>query len=47
MPSYDGKNKINKDELLSGLRDLGILIPKQAAEVILLFLIFISHICRN
>ena len=34
MASYDGYNKIYKDEFLSGLRHLGILLPKQAAEVI-------------
>lgn len=33
MGSYDGVNKINKDEFLAGLRDLGILLPKAAAEV--------------
>ena len=34
MKSYDGSNKINKDEFLSGLRDVGILLPKSEAEVI-------------
>ena len=34
MKSYDGYNKIDKDEFLFGLRDLGILLPKVAAEVI-------------
>jgi hypothetical protein len=33
MKSYDGLNKIDKDEFLAGLRDLGILLPKLAAEV--------------
>jgi hypothetical protein len=33
MGSYDGVNKINKDEFLAGLRDIGILLPKSAAEV--------------
>ena len=33
MGSYDGINKINKDEFLAGLRDIGILLPKAAAEV--------------
>ena len=35
MKSYDGYNKIDKDEFLFGLRDLGILLPKVAAEVII------------
>ena len=33
MKSYDGVNKIDKDEFLVALRDLGILLPKVAAEV--------------
>jgi hypothetical protein len=33
MKSYDGYNKIDKDEFLFCLRDLGILLPKVAAEV--------------
>jgi hypothetical protein len=33
MKTYDGYNKIEKDEFLYGLRDLGILLPKVAAEV--------------
>jgi hypothetical protein len=33
MTSYDGYNKINKDEFLSGLRDIGVLLPKSEAEV--------------
>jgi hypothetical protein len=33
MQSYDGFNKIDKDEFLAGLRDLGVLLPKLAAEV--------------
>jgi len=33
MNSYDGYNKINKDEFLAGLRDGGVLLPKSAAEV--------------
>ena len=33
MNSYDGYNKLNKDEFLAGLRDIGILLPKLAAEV--------------
>jgi hypothetical protein len=33
MASYDGYNKINKDEFLSGLRDIGVLLPKSEAEV--------------
>jgi Ca2+-binding EF-hand superfamily protein len=32
MKSYDGYNKIDKDEFLAGLRDLGVLLPKVAAE---------------
>jgi Ca2+-binding EF-hand superfamily protein len=32
MGSYDGVSKINKDEFLAGLRDIGILLPKMAAE---------------
>ena len=40
MSSYDGVNKINKDEFLIGLRDAGILLPKSAAEV-KLFLILL------
>jgi Ca2+-binding EF-hand superfamily protein len=32
MPSYDGYNKINKDEFLVVMRDIGILLPKHAAE---------------
>ena len=39
MPSYDGFSKINKDEFLSGLRDLGVLLPKPSAEVYNLILI--------
>jgi len=33
MTSYDGINKINKDEFLFGLRDIGVLLPKAGAEV--------------
>ena len=33
MKSYDNYDKINKDEFLSGLRDIGILLPKSDAEV--------------
>lgn len=33
MKSYDFNDKINKDEFLSGLRDIGILLPKCDAEV--------------
>jgi hypothetical protein len=33
MKSYDGYNKINKDEFLAGLRDTGVLLPKSASEV--------------
>ena len=34
MKSYDGIGKINKDEFLSGLRDIGILFPKLDSEII-------------
>ena len=34
MNSYDGKGKINKDEFLSGLRDIGILFPKIDSEIL-------------
>lgn len=34
MKSYDGVGKINKDEFLSGLRDIGILFPKIDSETI-------------
>lgn len=34
MKSYDGVGKINKDEFLSGLRDIGILFPKHDSEII-------------
>ena len=34
MSSYDGVGKINKDEFLSGLRDIGILFPKLDSEII-------------
>jgi hypothetical protein len=49
MNSYDGVNKINKDEFLNALRDAGILLPKSAAEVKcyfykMSFLIFINLI---
>ena len=33
MNSYDGGYKVNRDEFLAGLRDIGILLPKTAAEV--------------
>ena len=39
MPSYDGFNKVNRDEFLVVLRDLGILIPKYATEVNIIFII--------
>jgi len=32
MDSYDGIGKINKDEFLGGLRDIGILLPKLYSE---------------
>ena len=32
MNSYDGGYKVNRDEFLAGLRDMGILLPKSAAE---------------
>ena len=31
--SFDGNNKINKDEFLAGLRDTGVLLPKSYIEV--------------
>ena len=34
MPSYDGFNKIHRDEFLLVIRDLGIILPKYAAEVL-------------
>jgi hypothetical protein len=34
MPSYDGFNKINRDEFLVVIRDLGTLLPKYASEVL-------------
>lgn len=34
MHSYDGVGKINKDEFLSGLRDIGILFPKVDSEIL-------------
>ena len=37
MKSYDGIGKINKDEFLSGLRDIGILFPKADSEFIVQF----------
>lgn len=37
MKSYDGIGKINKDEFLSGLRDIGILFPKIDSEIIVQF----------
>jgi hypothetical protein len=36
MPSYDRYNKVNRDEFLVVLRDLGILLPKYATEVIII-----------
>jgi hypothetical protein len=35
--SFDGNNKINKDEFLAGLRDTGVLLPKSFIEVIFLY----------
>jgi Ca2+-binding EF-hand superfamily protein len=37
MNSYDGVGKINKDEFLFGLRDIGILFPKIDSEVLVQF----------
>lgn len=34
MKSFHGFSKINKDEFLAGLRDLGIVLPKYEVEVI-------------
>lgn len=34
MKSYYGKGKINKDEFLCGLRDIGILFPKIDSEIL-------------
>ena len=39
MPSYDGFNKVNRDEFLVVLRDLGILLPKDFSEVLIYFLL--------
>lgn len=38
MPTYDGYNKVNRDEFLVVLRDLGILVPKYATEVESIFI---------
>lgn len=33
VPSYNGYNKINKDQFLAVLRDMDILLPKANSEV--------------
>ncbi len=37
VKSYDGVGKINKDDFLSGLRDIGILFPKIDSEILVQF----------
>lgn len=37
MNSYDGRGKIDKDEFLSGLRDIGIIFPKIDSEILVQF----------
>jgi len=44
MPSYNGFNKVNRDEFLVVIRDLAILLPKYASEVLNLFYIFFIEI---
>ena len=35
--SYDGKDKVNKDDFLFGLRESGINLPKEDQDIILSF----------
>ena len=35
--SYDGKDKVNKDDFLFGLRESGINLPKEEQDVVLQF----------
>ena len=37
FPSYDGKDKVNIDDFIFGLRECGINLPKQDLDVILKF----------
>ena len=32
-PTYNGLNKINKDDFLTCLRDIGLFLPKAANEI--------------
>ena len=37
FPSYDGKDKVNKDDFIFGLRECGINLPKHELDVIMNF----------